>query len=111
MAHVQVETWKSTYRGMLPDERVDRRTIDSDIAGGFVWLMRDPPPGVARSVALTVADGTSDSRSAAPSESRSRASPENSGRSRRSSPIRARESALRSSATWHASSPAPVTPT
>jgi GNAT superfamily N-acetyltransferase len=56
MARVHVETWKTTYRGIVPDERLDRLTVESDIAGGFGRWLREPPAGVAIFVALTRAD-------------------------------------------------------
>jgi GNAT superfamily N-acetyltransferase len=55
MARVHVETWQTTYRGMVPDERLDRLTIESDIAGGFGSWLKEPPPGVAQFVAATPA--------------------------------------------------------
>jgi len=57
MARVHVETWKSTYRGMVPDERLDQLTVENDIAGGFGRSLLDPPPGVAQFVAESTADG------------------------------------------------------
>lgn len=53
MARVHVETWKATYRGMVLDARLDRLTVDSDIAGGFGSYLAHPPPGVAQFVAVT----------------------------------------------------------
>jgi GNAT superfamily N-acetyltransferase len=57
MARVHVETWKSTYRGIVPDDRLDRLTVESDIAGGFGSWLKEPPPGVALFVASTPAEG------------------------------------------------------
>jgi len=53
MARVHVETWKTAYRGMVPDDRLDSLTVDSDIAGGFGSHLRQPPPGNAQFVAET----------------------------------------------------------
>jgi len=53
MARVHVATWKSTYRGIVPDDRLDRLTVESDIAGGFGRWLGDPPPGVAQFVAVS----------------------------------------------------------
>jgi GNAT superfamily N-acetyltransferase len=52
MARVHVETWKTTYRGLVPDNRLDALTVDSDIAGGFGSHLQHPPPGEAQFVAL-----------------------------------------------------------
>jgi GNAT superfamily N-acetyltransferase len=57
MAQVHVETWKSTYRGIVPDDRLDRMTVESDIAGGFGSWLKAPPPGVAQFVAWTPSNG------------------------------------------------------
>jgi len=56
MARVHVETWKTTYRGMVSDERLDALTVESDIAGGFGSWLKDPPVGVAQFVAVTTAN-------------------------------------------------------
>lgn len=53
MIRVHVDTWKSTYRGLVPDDRLDRMTYDSDRASGFGRWVRDPPPGQATFVAVT----------------------------------------------------------
>jgi len=53
MARVHVATWKSTYRGMVPDDRLDQLTVEGDIAGGFGRWLKDPPPGVAQFVAVS----------------------------------------------------------
>lgn len=55
MARVHVETWRTTYRGMVPDDRLDCLTVDSDIAGGFGSWLKDPPPDVAQIVAVSPA--------------------------------------------------------
>jgi len=52
MARVHVETWKTTYRGIVSDERLDRLTVENDIAGGFGSWLKEPPPGVAQFVAV-----------------------------------------------------------
>jgi len=57
MARVHVETWKTAYRGMVPDDRLDPLTVDSDIAGGFGSHLRQPPPGNAQFVAETAEGG------------------------------------------------------
>jgi len=57
MARVHVETWKTTYRGMVPDDRLDQLTVESDIAGGFGSWLKQPPPGVGQFVALSSRDG------------------------------------------------------
>jgi GNAT superfamily N-acetyltransferase len=53
MAKVHVETWKSTYRGIVPDQRLDTLDLEGDIAGGFGRWLADPPPGVQQFVAVT----------------------------------------------------------
>lgn len=53
MARVHVETWKTTYRGIVPDNRLDRLSVEADIAAGFGSWLREPPSGVAQFVALT----------------------------------------------------------
>jgi len=53
MARVHVETWKATYRGMVPDDRLERLTVQNDLAGGFGGWLKEPPPGVAQFVAVT----------------------------------------------------------
>jgi len=55
MARVHVATWRSTYRGIVPDERLDGLTVESDIAGGFGLWLKKPPEGVAQFVATTAA--------------------------------------------------------
>jgi len=56
MARVHVETWKTTYRGLVPDEKLDRLNVEDDIAAGFGSWLKDPPPGVGQFVALTGAN-------------------------------------------------------
>jgi ribosomal protein S18 acetylase RimI-like enzyme len=56
MAKVHVETWKGTYRGVVPDERLDALTVERDIAGGFGSWIAEPPPGVRQFVAVTPKD-------------------------------------------------------
>jgi len=51
MAQVHVDAWKTTYRGMVSDERLDQLTVESDIAGGFGSMLKAPPPDVAQFVA------------------------------------------------------------
>ncbi|MGI0130121.1 MAG: GNAT family N-acetyltransferase [Thermoplasmata archaeon] len=51
MARVHVETWKTTYREMVPDDRLDALTVEGDIAGGFGRWLRSPPEDVAQFVA------------------------------------------------------------
>lgn len=45
IARVHVETWKSTYRGIVPDEFLDRLTVERDLSGGFGDHLRRPPEG------------------------------------------------------------------
>ncbi|MDE1880440.1 MAG: GNAT family N-acetyltransferase [Euryarchaeota archaeon] len=51
MARVHVETWKTTYRGIVPDEHLDRLTVESDLRRGFGSWLGAPPPEVAAFVA------------------------------------------------------------
>jgi GNAT superfamily N-acetyltransferase len=53
MARVHVDTWKTTYRGLVPDEALDTLTYEGDLAAGFGSWLLTPPPGVAPFVALT----------------------------------------------------------
>jgi len=53
MARVHVGTWKTTYRGMVPDDRLEALTVEADIAGGFGSLLREPRPGFGQFVAVT----------------------------------------------------------
>ncbi len=52
MARVHVETWQATYRGLVPDERLDRLTVANDLESGFGSWVRQPPPGVGAFVAI-----------------------------------------------------------
>jgi GNAT superfamily N-acetyltransferase len=52
MARVHVETWKSTYRGMVPDERLNALSVEGDIAGGFGRWLHEPPPDTQAFVAV-----------------------------------------------------------
>jgi GNAT superfamily N-acetyltransferase len=56
MARVHVDTWKTAYRGVVPGDRLDALTVQSDIAGGFGSYLRDPPPGVAQFVAVNLGE-------------------------------------------------------
>ncbi|MGP8075717.1 MAG: N-acetyltransferase family protein [Thermoplasmata archaeon] len=56
MARVHVNGWKTTYPGMVPDEILDRLTVESDIASGFGSGLKEPRPGTAQFVALTQTD-------------------------------------------------------
>jgi GNAT superfamily N-acetyltransferase len=53
MTRVHVDTWKTTYRGIVPDERLDRMTYESDVAAGFGRWITEPPAGQANFVAVT----------------------------------------------------------
>ncbi|MGA8709998.1 MAG: GNAT family N-acetyltransferase [Thermoplasmata archaeon] len=53
MARVHVNGWKTTYPGMVPDEILDRLTVESDLASGFGSGLKEPRPGAAQFVALT----------------------------------------------------------
>jgi GNAT superfamily N-acetyltransferase len=57
MARVHIETWKTTYRGLIDDDRLDQMTVEGDIAGGFGSWLRNPPAGVAQFVAATPMEG------------------------------------------------------
>jgi len=52
MARVHVETWKTAYRGIVPDDRLDRLTAEGDISRGFGSRLREPPEGEAHFVAV-----------------------------------------------------------
>ncbi len=52
MARVHVDTWKSTYRGIVPDERLDSMTYESDLARGFGSWVKQPPSGWGTLVAV-----------------------------------------------------------
>ncbi|HEY1197845.1 MAG TPA: GNAT family N-acetyltransferase [Thermoplasmata archaeon] len=53
MARVHVNGWKTTYRGMVPDELLDRLTGEGDIARGFGSGLKERRPGAEQFVALT----------------------------------------------------------
>ena len=44
MARVHVDTWKTTYRGIVPDRYLDELTYESDIARGFGRWLKEPTP-------------------------------------------------------------------
>ena len=44
MTRVHVETWKTTYRGIVPDRYLDELSYESDIARGFGRWIREPTP-------------------------------------------------------------------
>jgi GNAT superfamily N-acetyltransferase len=52
MARVHVETWRSTYRGIVPDAHLDALTVQSDLDRGFGRWLTDPPPGWTHRVAV-----------------------------------------------------------
>lgn len=56
MARVHVETWKSAYRGLGFDDRLDQLTVETDLARGFGRWLANPLPGMAQFVAVTSAD-------------------------------------------------------
>lgn len=43
MTRVHVDTWKTTYRGLVPDSFLDNLTYESDLARGFGRWLREPP--------------------------------------------------------------------
>lgn len=45
MAHVHVESWKTTYRGIVPDGALDALTVEGDMARGFGSRLETPIPG------------------------------------------------------------------
>jgi len=51
VARVHVEAWMSSYRGIVPDERLDALTVESDLAAGFGSSLTNPAPGIACFVA------------------------------------------------------------
>jgi len=53
MARVHVDTWRANYRGIIPDERLNELTVESDIAGGFGSRLGKPWPGATQFVAVT----------------------------------------------------------
>jgi ribosomal protein S18 acetylase RimI-like enzyme len=56
LARVHVETWKTTYRGIVPDDRLDALSIEGDLAAGFGSSLTAPPSGVACFVAMIPGD-------------------------------------------------------
>ena len=42
MTRVHVDTWKTTYRGIVPDQYLDELTYESDIARGFGRGLKEP---------------------------------------------------------------------
>jgi ribosomal protein S18 acetylase RimI-like enzyme len=55
MARVHVSGWKTTYRGMVPDEILDHLTVEGDIASGFGRGLKERQPGAEQFVAVTPA--------------------------------------------------------
>lgn len=53
MARVHVETWKTTYRGIVPDAHLDGLSVESDIARGFGRWLNEPKEGWTYLVATT----------------------------------------------------------
>lgn len=53
MALVHVNGWKTAYRGMMPDELLDRLTVESDIASGFGSGLKERRPEADQWVAQT----------------------------------------------------------
>lgn len=51
IARVQVESWHGTYRGLMPDEVIDRLTVEVR-ERGWRLALTDPPPRNAAFVAL-----------------------------------------------------------
>jgi len=45
MARVHVETWKTSYRGIVPDAHLDALTYEGDIAHGFGRWLNEPKEG------------------------------------------------------------------
>ncbi len=43
VARVHVDTWEGTYRGLMPDEVLHRRTLDRAVAGWAVGGSTTPP--------------------------------------------------------------------
>lgn len=56
MARVHVETWKTTYRGIVPDAHLDGLTVESDIAHGFGRWLNEPIEGWTYLVATSPSD-------------------------------------------------------
>jgi GNAT superfamily N-acetyltransferase len=50
---VHVSAWKTTYRGMMPDELLDLLSVERDIATGFGAGLQRPRSGAEQFVALT----------------------------------------------------------
>jgi GNAT superfamily N-acetyltransferase len=50
MARVHVESWEAAYRGLMPDEVIDRLTVERRTAG-WNQMLRDPEPRTAVFVA------------------------------------------------------------
>lgn len=44
MARVHVDTWKATYRGIVPDRYLDELTYESDLSRGFGKWLKEPTP-------------------------------------------------------------------
>ena len=57
MARVHVDTWKTTYRGIVPNQYLDELTYESDIARGFGRWLSEPPTRWAHFVAEDAVDG------------------------------------------------------
>lgn len=45
MARVHVETWKTTYRGIVSDRYLDHLSVEWDLGRGFGSWVRQPPSG------------------------------------------------------------------
>jgi len=56
MARVHVDTWKSAYRGIVPDYRLNELTPEGDISRGFGSWLRNPREGEAPFVAFAGSD-------------------------------------------------------
>lgn len=50
MARVHVESWDAAYRGLIPDEVIDRLTLERRTAA-WIQMLRDPEPSTAAFVA------------------------------------------------------------
>lgn len=53
VAKVHVETWKTTYRGIVPDVALDRMSVETDLAGNFGKNLQHPPAEMNTFVAMT----------------------------------------------------------
>jgi GNAT superfamily N-acetyltransferase len=53
MARVHVDGWKTAYRGIVPDELLDRLTVESDLASGFGSGVKRRRPGGEVFVSVT----------------------------------------------------------